>query len=102
MFGGKKLLILVPAIVLIPVLLAMTPLTLIHKLSVGCPFSKGKTVEKCNSCPLHSIVSQNGLPVANLDSTLFQHDSTIPVPLQPIALNSIRSNVSFGSLPLRC
>jgi len=102
MFGRKKLLILVPAIILISILLAMTPLNLIHKLSVGCPFSKDKTVEKCNYCPFHSIVSQNDLAFSSLDATPYVENSPSSFYFQISGLDSLRSNISSKSLPLRC
>jgi len=98
----KKLLILVPAIILIPILLAMTPLNLIHKLSAGCPFSKEKTVEKCHYCPFHSIVSQNDLAVSGLDATPYVENSPSSFYFQISGLDSLRSSISSKSLPLRC
>jgi len=102
MLGRSKLLILIPAIILIPILLGMTPLNFIHKLGSGCSFPHEKQVLKCNSCLFHCLSSQDnhsiGIPSftpAGLQLTL----SSYPSPL-----NS-ESGPSIGLpefAPLRC
>ncbi len=59
MLGRSRLLIIIPAIILIPILLGMTPLNFIHKLGSGCLFSHEKQVLKCNPGLFHSLISQD-------------------------------------------
>ena len=42
MLGRHKLLILIPALILIPILLGMTPLNFVQKIGADVPFSQGK------------------------------------------------------------
>ena len=44
MLGRHKLLILIPAILLIPILFGMIPLNMAHKLASGGPFTHGKQI----------------------------------------------------------
>ena len=102
MLGRHKLLILIPAIILIPVLLGMTPLNFIQKIGSGCPFAQGKQTLKCNPCPFHSTVSQDDLPTLSLASSLLIHETVSsfnPRIGEPI---SIFSGTFPQSVPLRC
>jgi hypothetical protein len=102
MLGRHKLLLLIPAILLIPILLGMTPLTMAHKLASGGPFTHGNQACWNHYCPFHSIVSHDDLTVGILNSTPLDHES---LPVQEFGtslLESIHSNTIFNSLPLRC
>ena len=102
MFNRSKLFILIPAIVLIPILLGITPLNFIQKIGSGCPLAQGKQILKCNPCPFHSLVSQDDLTIVSLNSTPLKQESLSPVDSQVLGTDSLRSNISFDSLPLRC
>ena len=102
MFGRSKLLIFIPAIILIPILLGMTPLNFIQKIGSGCPLAQGKQILKCNPCPFNSLVSQDDLTIVNLNSTPFQQELSSPFDSRFLGTDSLRSNISSKSLPLRC
>jgi hypothetical protein len=101
MFGRSKLLIVIPAIVLIPILLGMTPLNFIQKIGSGCPVSHSKQV-RCNPCPFHSFVSQDDPSIVSLNSTPLEQASLNPFDSQVLGLDSFRSSISLSALPLRC
>ena len=102
MLGRHKLLILIPALILIPILLGMTPVNFVHKIGAGCPFSQGKQALTCNPCPFNSITTQNDLPTLSLTSnslipeSISSFNSLIGEPI------SIYSNTLLQAVPLRC
>ena len=102
MLGRHRLLLLIPAILLIPILLGMTPLNMAHSLASGGPFTHGKQGCWNNHCPFHSIASHNDLANVSLNSTpLFlglpsMQDSQISLS------DSVQSNITSNSIPLRC
>ena len=102
MLSRHKLLLLIPAILLIPILLGMTPLNFVQKIGAGCPFSQSKQALKCNPCPFNSIISQEDHGITDLPSTLL--DST-PIHLpnfEVLNSHSMTSNSSLSVVPLRC
>jgi len=102
MWEKRKLLLIIPAILLIPILLGMTPLNLVHRIGAGCPFSQGKQGIKCTPCPFHSIISQNDPTIVNLTLTLLDQESTYAFNIQGWDPDFIHSNISPDSVPLRC
>ena len=96
-----KLFVFIPAIILLPILLGMTPLNFIQKIGSGCPFSHGKQIT-CSVCPFNSIVSHDDPAVANVDSIPLEQFPLDPSSLQLSGLDSHRSDIRMGSLPLRC
>lgn len=102
MFGRSKLLIIIPAIILIPILLGMTPLNFIQKVGSGCPLAKDKQILKCNPCLFHSLISHDDLTVVSLDSIPLKQESLNPFDSQVLGTDSLRFNISFDSITLRC
>jgi len=102
MLGRHKLLILIPAILLIPILLGMTPLTLAHRLASGGPFTHCKQAQWSNHCPFHSHVSHDDLTSVTLNSIKFVQESMTSFNFQAWASNFVHSNISLYSVPLRC
>ena len=100
MLSRHKILFIIPAIILIPVLLGMTPLNLVQKLSGHCPLSHGKQIQRASSCLFHSIVSQNSFNIPNLDSSLLGKESTLSFHVK--VDNWTDSSVSTPSFRLRC
>jgi len=102
MSGRSRLLIFIPAIILIPLLLGMTPLNFIQKIGSGCPLAQGKQTLKCNPCPFNSITSQDDLPAFSLASS----------PLVQETISSLNSRIGESistfsdslsrAVPLRC
>ena len=102
MLRREKLLILIPAMLLIPIILGITPLNMAHKLASGAPFAHGKQAHWSNHCPFHSIVSHHDLTSVTLNSIPFAQESMTSFDFQALASNSVHSNISFNSVPLRC
>ena len=102
MLGKHKLLILIAAIILIPILLGMTPFNMAHKLASGGPLAHCKQVQWSNHCPFHSIASHDDPIIVNLNLTLLDQESTPIFDIQVLDPDFIHSNVTFNSVPLRC
>ena len=102
MLGRHKLLLLIPAILLIPILLGMTPLNFVQKISAGCPLSQGKQEVKCNPCPFHSINSPDDHGIADLPSAFFDSASIHLPGLEVLNSHPITSNNLLTVVPLRC
>ena len=101
MFGRHKPLILVPAILLIPILLGMTPLNMAHRLASGGTTGHCKPALN-NHCLFNSIVSHNEPTIVNLRSTPLAPESTAIFNIQVLDLDSIHSDFFSNSVPLRC
>ena len=103
MLRRHKLLILIPAILLLPILLGMTPLNMAHRLASGGPFTHCKQAQWSNHCLFHSVTSHHDPTIINLDLTLLDQDSTPTFDIQAILdPESIHSNIICSSVPLRC
>jgi hypothetical protein len=102
MLSRHKLLLLIPAILLIPILFGMIPLNMAHKLASGGPLSHCKQAQWSNHCPFHSIASYNDSTIVNLNSTSLDQESTSALDIQVLDPDSIHSNITFNSVPLRC
>lgn len=102
MFNRSKLFFLIPAIILIPILLTMTPLNFIQKIGSGCPLAKDKQILKCNPCPFHSLLSQDDLTVVSLNSIPLKQEPPTSLDSQVLGTDSLGFNISFDSITLRC
>ena len=102
MLGRHKLLILIPAIILIPILLGMTPLTMAHRLGSGGALAQGKQACWSNYCPFHSIASHDNQVLANLSLATVYQESPSTQESRISLLDSFYSNAFFNSVPLRC
>ena len=103
MLRRHKLLIFIPAIILIPILLGMTPLNMSHKLASGGPFTHCKRAQWTNPCPLfHSIASHDDPTIVNLNSTPLDQKITPTFDIEVFDPDSIQSNITLNSVPLRC
>ena len=102
MLRRHKLLILIPAILLIPVLLGMIPLNMAHRLASGGPFTHCKQAQWSNQCPFHSIVSHDDPTIVNLDLIPLSQESIPTSDVHVLDFDSTHSNTTFNSVPLRC
>jgi hypothetical protein len=102
MLGRHKLLILLPAIILIPILLGMTPMNMIHNLGSGGPFAHGKQTKLNNHCLFNSLTSHQDLTVAILNSAVLDRQSLSSQEFHTPDLDSVHSNTFFNPVPLRC
>jgi len=102
MLSRHKLLLLIPAILLIPILLGMTPLNMAHKLASGGPFTHGKQICMNTHCLFQSAISHDDPTIVSLNSTLLDQESTPAFDMQVLDSDSIHSNITFNPVPLRC
>jgi hypothetical protein len=102
MLGRHKLLILIAAAILIPILLGMIPLNMAHKLASGGPFTHCKQVQWSNHCPFHSISSHDDPIIVNLNVTPLEQESKPSFEIKVLDPDSTLSNIVFDSVPLRC
>jgi hypothetical protein len=102
MLSRHKLLLLIPAILLIPILFGMIPLNMAHRLASGAPFTHCKQVQLTNHCPFHSLISHDDPFIVNLNLTPLDQESTPTFDIQVLDPDSIHSNIAFNSVPLRC
>jgi hypothetical protein len=98
----SKLLILIPALLLIPIFLGLTPLTFAHKMGTCCPMSKAAPILKCVPCPFNSIVPRNDLSV-HLDLTPLN----LAVPVSGLRIlcdvfPPLEASLVLASTPLLC
>jgi hypothetical protein len=103
MFGRRhEYLLLIPTILLIPIVFGMTPLNMAHKLASGGPFTHCKQAQWSSHCPFHSVTSHDDPTIVNLNLTLLDQESTPTFDIQVLDPDSIHSNITFNSVPLRC
>lgn len=103
MIRRYKLLVLIPVLVLVPILLAMTPLNMAHKAENGAPFSQSKHC-KCSKAhrPFHSIVSHGDLQTGLLNPSSLDQQLAHSQEFDHSIQDPSRSNILFLSIPLRC
>ena len=102
MLGRHKLLLLIPAVILIPILLGMTPLNMSYRLASGGPFTHCKHTQWSNHCPFHSLISHDDPTIVNLNSTPLDQESAPTFDIRVLGPDSIHSNMAFNSVALRC
>jgi hypothetical protein len=102
MLGRHKLLIFIPAIILIPILLGMTPLNMAHRLATGGPLTHGKQACWNNHCIFHSLMSHDDPTIINLNLNPLNQESMPTLNIKVLGPDSIHSNMTFNSVPLRC
>jgi hypothetical protein len=102
MLGRHKLLLLIPALILIGIILGMPALNMGHKLASGGPFTHCKQVQLSNRCLFNSLTSHEHPLIVNLNLTPMNQESIPAYDAQDMNPDSIPSNRAFHSVPLRC
>ena len=102
MLGKHKLLFIIPAMLLIPILLGMTPLNMAHRMASGGPFTHCKQAQWSNHCPFHSLNSHDDPTIANLNLAPLDLESTPAFDILVLDPDSIHSNITLHPVPLRC
>lgn len=104
MFSKKRLFILIPALLLIPLLVGMIPLKLVNKLSHGGPYAhcQDKQAYCQKNCSAHSLISQNHFDGVTDQSTSPDQGLSYLQKALPFGLESFPSHVGFTPIPLRC
>ncbi len=101
MTTSKKLFILIPAIMLISLLVAMTPFSMAQNLSKGGRINHSRQTCLGNSL-LNSLVSQDEPAVAVLNSTLSEQEPMAVEACPALVVDSPHNNIPQDSVPLRC
>ena len=104
MFRRKKLLILIPTLLLIPLLVGMIPLKLANKLAHGGPYAQCQDKQGCGhkNCSAHSLISQNHFDGVTDHSTSPDQGLSYLQKALLIGSESFHSHISITPIPLRC
>ena len=102
MLGKHKLLLIIPAMLLITIFLGMTPLNMAHRMASGGPFTHCQQAQWSNHCPFHSLISHDDPTIVTLNLTSLDQESTPAFDIQLLDPDSIHSNITFHPVPLRC
>lgn len=104
MFRKKRLFILIPTLLLIPLFLGMIPIRLVNKLSHGGHFTQSQSKQGCvhKNCFSHSLISQNHFDTAIVDAIPPDYRISYSLKTFNAGLESFYSNIHFTSMPLRC
>jgi hypothetical protein len=97
-----KLLLLIPAVLLMIIFIGMIPLNMAHRLAGGCPVVHGKQAGWNNPCPFRCVATDGKPLVAALNP--LPSGQELPLSQQtPIpTVDCFFSNITFNSVPLRC
>ncbi|MEN6321599.1 MAG: hypothetical protein ABFD82_22985 [Syntrophaceae bacterium] len=104
MFRKKRLFILIPTLLLIPLLLGMIPLKLVNKLAHGGPLAQSQSKHGCShkNCSAHSLISQNNFDTTTMDAISPNHEVSYLLKALNAGPEYFHSNIHFSSIPLRC
>jgi hypothetical protein len=102
MLNRHKILFLILAVILIPILLGMTPLNLVKKFSSGWPLSNCKQTLRGDFCLFNSLISHDDLTIGILNSTLLMQDLMPSLHFQTLILPSSGYSSYLSLVPLRC
>jgi hypothetical protein len=102
MLGRHKLILFIPAIILIPILLGMTPFNMARRLASEGPFTHCKQAQWSNHCLFHSLMSHDDPTIVNLNLNPLNQESMPSLNIKVLGPDSIHSNMTFNSVPLRC
>ena len=104
MFCRKRLFILIPALLLIPLLVGMIPLKLTNKLAHGGPFTQCQDNHGCGhkNCSAHSLISQNHFDGVTDHSTSPDQGLSYLEKLSFAGTESFHSHIGITTIPLRC
>jgi hypothetical protein len=102
MLRKHKLLLLIPAVLLMTIFIGMIPLNMTHKLAGECPLVHGEQASWINPCPFRSVVSNGEPQTATLNSVpldqALQPAQALPTPV----FDSFFYPTAFNPVPLRC
>lgn len=99
----KKLFLIIPTLLLIPILLGLTPLCSVCKIGSGCIFDQEKQLKKCNPSTNHGTIS----PGIDLSDTVIEGAFIQPLLSWFPTFSSyntiiISSSTLQSASPLRC
>ena len=104
MFRKKRLFILLPALLLIPLMLGMMPLNMAHKMAQKGPFTQSHSKQGCDGriCTAHSLISHFHFDAIAVTSTASNQGLPYFQEALCAAPESILPNFHSVSNPLRC
>jgi len=102
MLRRHKLIILIPSTLLILILFGMPPLNMARRSAGGVPFAHGKQAHLASHCPFRSLITHDDPTVVILNLTPLHQESTGAFDLHFLDPDSIQSNITSNSFPLRC
>jgi len=104
MFHKKRLLILIPTLLLIPLLVGMIPLKLANKMAHGGTCSQSQGKQGCNAghCQAHSLISYHHFDVEIVNSATPDQGLLYPQEALCAVPESFHPNIHSVSTPLRC
>ncbi len=100
MLEKHKLLTILIAAILIPVLLGTTPMNLVQRLSSPMPQSLDKQIKRISTCLFNSIPFQYDLSAVGLNSDLLGWKPADPIQISLADL--VGSDISLAAVILRC
>ncbi len=87
---------------LILIFFGVPPLNMAYRLAGGIPFAHGKQARLASQCPFRSLITHDNPIVVILNLTPLHQESTAAFDLHLLDPDSILSNITFNSFPLRC
>jgi hypothetical protein len=97
-----KLLLLIPAVLLLSIFIGMIPLNMAHGLAGGCPLVYGKQAGWNNPCPFRSVTSNGEPQTATLYSLPLDQGPQLAQALPIPVFGPFFYSISLNSVPLRC
>jgi hypothetical protein len=97
-----KLLLLIPAVLLMIIFIGMIPLNMAHRLAGGCPFVHGKQAGWNNPCPFRSLASNDEPLTGTPNSPPLDHALQLSQALAIPGFGPFFYNIALNSIPLRC
>jgi len=104
MFQRKKLFVLIPALLLVPLLVGMIPLKMARKPVHGGPYAQCQDKHGCcyRNCSIQSPFSQNHLDESAAHPTLPDRELARFEKLPSSGPESSHPHTGFAAIPLRC
>ncbi len=102
MLRRHKIMILFPSTLLILIFFGVPPLNMAYRLAGAVPLADGKQVHLANHCPFRSLITHDDPTFVILDLAPLHQESTPVFDIHVLDPDSIYSNSTFHSFPLRC
>jgi hypothetical protein len=102
MLRRQKLIIFILSTVLILIFFGVPPLNMAYRLAGGVPFTHSKQLRLVSHCPFRSLLTHDDPTFVILNLTPLHQESTPAFDIHVVDPDSIHSNITFHSFPLRC
>jgi hypothetical protein len=101
MLRRHKLLLLIPAVLLMTIFIGMIPVNMAHRLAGDCPFFHGKQAGWTNPCSFRSVTT-NDKPLVAVLSPLLLDQELLSQELPIFVFSPFYYTPAFNFIPLRC